>query len=148
MTSNLGTEIILEEKEKEKMREKIWELLQKTFRPEFINRLDQIVIFNQLTATQIRQIVDLQIKKLRQNLAENRRLKLTITPKAKDFLAQLGYDPQFGARPLKRVIQTNILDKIAMMIIEGKIKEGETVKVDVNDHKQFLIKAQKTKNND
>jgi len=147
MTSNLGTDIILEEKDKEKMREKIWELLQKTFRPEFINRLDQIVIFNQLTAAQIRQIVDLQIRKLKQNLAENRRLKLTIIPKAKDLLAKLGYDPQFGARPLKRVIQTNILDKIAMMIIEGKVKEGETVKVDV-DRNQFLIKAQKAKNND
>ena len=85
-------------------------------------------------------MVDLEINKVAKNLEENRNLKLEISQEAKELIAKLGYDPQFGARPLKRVIQNNILDKIALMIIEGKVKEGKTIKVEAQNG-QFLIKA-------
>ncbi|MGI6775897.1 MAG: ATP-dependent Clp protease ATP-binding subunit [Patescibacteria group bacterium] len=141
MTSNLGTPIIQEkEKSEEEKEREVWQLIQQTFKPEFVNRLDQIIIFNQLTKEQISQVVDLEIKKVAKNLQENRNLKLEISQEAKELIAKLGYDPQFGARPLKRVIQNNILDKIALMIIEGKIKEGKTIKVEAQNG-QFLIKA-------
>ena len=84
-------------------------------------------------------MVDLEIKKIAKNLQENRNLKLQISQEAKELIAKLGYDPQFGARPLKRVIQNNILDKIALMIIEGKIKEGETIIVNGRKN-QFSLK--------
>ena len=113
--------------------------MQKTFKPEFINRLDQIILLEKLTKKQINKIIDLQIKKVKENLWENRQLKITIDDRAKALIAKLGYDPQFGARPLKRVIQTNILDKIALMIIEGKIKEGKIIKISVTKN-QFLFK--------
>ena len=141
MTSNLGTQIIQEkEKSEEEKEREVWQLIQQTFKPEFVNRLDQIIIFNQLTKEQISQVVDLEIKKVAKNLEENRGLKLEISQEAKELIAKLGYDPQFGARPLKRVIQNNILDKIALMIIEGKVKEGKTIKVEAQNG-QFLIKA-------
>ena len=84
-------------------------------------------------------MVDLEIKKIAKNLQENRNLKLEISQEAKELIAKLGYDPQFGARPLKRVIQNNILDKIALMIIEGKIKEGGTIMVNGRKN-QFSLK--------
>ncbi len=141
MTSNLGTPIIQEkEKSEEEKEREIWQLIQQTFKPEFVNRLDQIIIFNQLTKEQIFQVVDLEIKKVAKNLEENRNLKLEVSKEAQELIAKLGYDPQFGARPLKRVIQNNILDKIALMIIEGRIKEGKTIKVEAQNG-QFLIKA-------
>ncbi len=141
MTSNLGTQIIQEkEKSEEEKEREVWQLIQRTFKPEFVNRLDQIIIFNQLTKEQISQVVNLEIKKVAKNLEENRNLKLEISQETKELIAKLGYDPQFGARPLKRVIQNNILDKIALMIIEGKVKEGKTIKVEAQNG-QFLIKA-------
>jgi len=141
MTSNLGGNIIQTEENKKKLKDKIWQLVQKTFKPEFINRLDQIILFEKLTKKQINQIIDLQIKRVKENLWENRQLKITIDDRAKALIAKLGYDPQFGVRPLKRVIQTNILDKIALMIIEGKVKEKQTIKVG-REKNQFSLKIQ------
>ena len=143
MTSNLGTQIIQEkEKSEEEKEREVWQLIQQTFKPEFVNRLDQIIIFNQLTKEQISQVVDLEIKKVAKNLEENRNLKLEISQEAKELIAKLGYDPQFGARPLKRVIQNNILDKVALMIIEGKVKEGETIRVGA-EKEQFSFEIKK-----
>lgn len=139
MTSNLGSDIIQKEENKKTMEEKITQLVQKTFKPEFINRLDQIVLFEKLTRAQIGQIVDLQLKKIKKNLAKNRKLTLKVSPKAKKLIANLGYDPQYGARPLKRVIQNNILDKIALLIVNGKIKEDQAVKVEVTEKNTFQI---------
>jgi len=139
MTSNLGSDVIQAEEDKKKLKDKIWQLVQKTFKPEFINRLDQIILFEKLTRKQINQIIDLQIKRVKENLWENRQLKITVDDRAKALISKLGYDPQFGARPLKRVIQTNILDKIALMIIEGKIKEKQTIKISVEKN-QFSLK--------
>ncbi|MDD3531979.1 MAG: AAA family ATPase [Candidatus Shapirobacteria bacterium] len=139
MTSNLGSDIIQRENDKQVLADKITELVQATFKPEFINRLDQIVLFEKLTKDQINQIVNLQLDQVKNSLAKSRKLTLVIDDQAKKLIADLGYDPQYGARPLKRVIQNNILDKIALLIVEGKIKEGQTVKVNVTKKNTFQI---------
>jgi len=150
MTSNIGSELILEmshqgtigfkdKKEKGKgaeeiMEDKIMEKLREKFKPEFINRVDEIIIFHALTKEQLKKIVDLQLKKVQERL-EDKKIKLEINEKAKNLLVKKGYDPAFGARPLKREIQHLILDPLALEIIKGKIKEGKKVKVDVRNNK-------------
>lgn len=116
MTSNLRTE----------------EEVRKTFRPEFINRLDQIILFNELTPKMLNEIVKLQLKRVTKRLAKQK-IKIEVSQEAKQLLAKKGYDPEFGARPLKRVIQDLILDEVAMMIVEGRVKEGDKVKVEVKN---------------
>ncbi len=131
MTSNLGSNIIYEASDKknswDKVQKDILELLRKTFRPEFLNRLDEIVIFKNLTSADLQKIVDLQLSGLKRRLLE-KDIKLEIEEKIKDLLVKEGYDPVYGARPLKRAIQDLLVDEIALQIIEGKIKEGQTVK--------------------
>jgi ATP-dependent Clp protease ATP-binding subunit ClpB len=141
MTSNLGSSIIQEYADKpekqEEMKRQVWELVQKSFRPEFLNRLDQIVVFDSLSEAMLKEIVDLQITRVNQRL-DLQGVSLQVTEKAKEYLAKKGYDPQFGARPLKRVIQDEILDELSLQIIEEKIKAGQTVKVDVDTKKESL----------
>ncbi len=108
------------------------QLLRQHFRPEFLNRVDAIVTFHGLTKDDLAQIVDIQLERLNALLAE-RRLSVSLTSKVKEFLAQRGYDPAFGARPLKRVIQRLIQDPLAMQLLEGKFREGDHVQVDVED---------------
>ena len=98
------------------------------FRPEFINRVDDIIRFRALTEDDLRRIVEIQLEKLRQRLAE-RRITLTVTDEAMALLARVGYDPAFGARPLKRVIQREIGDRAAVLVLEGKANEGSTIAV-------------------
>jgi len=132
MTSNIASDIIKEYagKEKtEKMEKEVRRVIDSYFKPEFINRLDNIVIFKSLSQKEIQKIVDLQIDQVEERLKEQE-IKIEISPKAREFLAEKGYDPAFGARPLKRLIQNQILDPLAMMIIDNKIKEGQIVKVD------------------
>jgi len=124
MTSNLKTE----------------EEVRKTFRPEFINRLDQIIVFNSLTPEALGEIVKLQIKKVEKRLSRQK-IKMTVTDEAKMFLAKKGYDPEFGARPLKRVIQDMILDEVALMIVEKKLKEGDLIKVEIKNGKIEINKS-------
>ena len=123
MTSNLGSSIILEAKGKDKKvyEKEILELLQKTFRPEFINRVDDIVIFNGLAEKQIESIVDIQIRELSKRIAESG-ITINVTPEARKYLAKIGYDPLFGARPLKRAIQKNIEDPLADRILDSSEK--------------------------
>ena len=109
-------------------KEKLWDLLRKTFRPEFLNRLDQIIVFDPLTEDQLKQIVDIQLQRVQKRL-DTQHIKLEVSDKAKAQIAKLGWDPAFGARPLKRAIQNHILDELALQIIEGRVKEGDTVKV-------------------
>lgn len=141
MTSNLGSEIIRQyaegKKTKEQMEQEVREVINHSFKPEFINRLDQIILFESLTEKHIEQIVELQIKQVEQRLA-NQQIKIEVTSEAKKWLAQKGYDPVFGARPLKRLIQSEILDPLAMMIVEGKVKEGSKVEVILNQKTQKL----------
>ncbi len=132
MTSNLGSSYIqaVAGKAEGDMRQRVFDALQSHFRPEFLNRIDEIVIFHALTIEDLEQIVDIQLEFVKDRLAQ-RDITLQIVPRAKQLLAQRGYDPVFGARPLKRVIQRELLDRLAKEILNGGIREGETVKVEV-----------------
>jgi len=145
MTSNAGVELIKREaamgfatpKDEarakkqgyEAMKEKVMAEVKKTFRPEFLNRLDEIIVFHELTKEQLRNIVDLMVKDLQQRLAE-RKLSIELTEKAKAWLAKEGYDPTFGARPLRRVIERYVENPLSSKLLRGEFKEGDTVKVD------------------
>ena len=131
MTSNLGSTYILSSSDEE-ARERVMEALRANFRPELLNRIDEIVIFKALTREQIQQIVDIQLQQVRQRL-KDRGIDLQMTPEAREWIANRGYDPTFGARPLKRVIQKEILDPLAMKLLAGEIHDGETVTVTRGD---------------
>ncbi|MEZ4407658.1 MAG: AAA family ATPase [Polyangiales bacterium] len=136
MTSNIGAPRILEATEAgasdETLREEIQEELKKHFRPEFLNRVDDTLIFERLSKKALRGIVDIQLRRLGRLLAENR-ISLDVTPAARDLLTDLGYDPAYGARPLKRVILKQLQDPLAEELLRGGYRPGETVRVDVGD---------------
>jgi ATP-dependent Clp protease ATP-binding subunit ClpB len=131
MTSNIGSQYIAEISDEARMRERVMEALRVHFKPEFLNRVDDILIFHRLTKEQLREIVGLQVKRLAK-LLEERQLRLELTDRARDFLADAGYDPVYGARPLRRAIQHHLQDKLAPMILEGRFKEGDTILVDAD----------------
>jgi ATP-dependent Clp protease ATP-binding subunit ClpB len=144
MTSNIGSNIIhnygdkMEDpKQRQELEDKVFELVQQNFRPEFINRLDDIILFHSLNKEMIQQIVDNQLDQVKNRLSQQG-IKLEVTNDAKKVIGQLGYDPAFGARPLKRVIQNKILDDIALMIIEGKKEKGSTVKVETSNGEMII----------
>ena len=145
MTSNVGSQAIAEYsgKDEEAMRRAVDEAMRATFRPEFLNRIDDIVVFHPLGMAQIEQIVDIQLEHVRERLAKNR-MTLTITPGAKQMLAVGGLDPVFGARPLKRLIQSEVVDCIARAIIDGTVREGDQVTVDVDANGVFFVVADAT----
>ncbi len=132
MTSNVGSQWIQELgiSRREEMEEKINEALRAKFKPEFLNRIDETIIFHNLTPELIRKIVAIQIKRLRKRLAE-RNIDLVLTDDATSLIAERGYDPVYGARPLKRAIQKHIVNPLSMEILKGKIKEGTHIKADV-----------------
>jgi len=134
MTSNVGSQWIqeLKGKDEKEMERRVMDALRSTFRPEFLNRIDEIIIFNSLGPEEIKKIVDIQMGFLNRRLKESK-ITLELTDKAKEFLANTGFDPVYGARPLKRAIQHLIQDPLAMKIIEGEIKEGNHVAMDVKD---------------
>ncbi len=145
MTSNLGSDLILEasknvgENADEALKDKLDILLKQTFRPEFLNRIDEIVMFNELGKEHIKSIVSLQLEKVKTRLLD-RRITLNFTDKALDFLADVGYDPSFGARPVKRAIQTYVENPLAKEVLGGKIKEGSVITCNVlNDALVFSI---------
>jgi ATP-dependent Clp protease ATP-binding subunit ClpB len=140
MTSNIGSQWIVDlgEKDYEEMRRRVMDAVKAHFKPEFINRVDELVIFHGLGMNEIKAIVELQIKKLEQRLLE-RQIRLKMTDKAKEWLAKEGFDPAYGARPLKRVIQREIQDRLALKILEGKFKEGDTITADVDAKKGELV---------
>jgi ATP-dependent Clp protease ATP-binding subunit ClpB len=149
MTSNVGTDIIAKEaplgfvgEEKkakmESLKDKVMAALKEHFRPEFLNRIDEIIIFNYLGKEEVREIVDLELKKVENRLLE-KNIKIEVTPKARDYLAEKGFDPNLGARPLKRVIQKEVLDPLALKIVSGEVKEGDKVKVDFEGGKIIFI---------
>jgi ATP-dependent Clp protease ATP-binding subunit ClpB len=100
------------------------------FRPEFINRVDEIIIFHALAREQMRHIVDIQLRGLVKRL-EDRKIRVDLTDRAKDLIIEEGYDPTYGARPLKRTIQRRVLDPLAIKVLEGQFREGDTVSIDV-----------------
>ncbi len=143
MTSNLGSQEISElAGDESKMRSTVLGVLRGHFRPEFLNRIDDIIIFHPLTMNQLKTIVDIQLNLLKKRLLE-KKIELTLTDGAKGYLAAIGYDPVFGARPLKRLIQRDILNPLALRILSGEFKEGDKVKVDaVNQTLSFQKESQ------
>jgi ATP-dependent Clp protease ATP-binding subunit ClpB len=132
MTSNIGSQYISELTEKSdesEIRNRVMDALRAHFRPEFLNRVDDIIIFHRLTLDEIKQIVDIQIKRLQKRL-EDRRIEFSLTDKAKELLATEGYDPVYGARPLKRVLTRRVQDPLAMKVLSGEIKEGNKIELD------------------
>jgi len=139
MTSNLGSDLILETENPETLRDSLSELLKQTFRPEFLNRIDETVIFNRLGRAEIGKIVNIQLARLAERLAD-RQITITLTGPALERIAQLGYDPMFGARPLKRAIQAELENPLAKLVIAGSIREGDTVTVDMaGDRLEFAV---------
>ncbi len=134
MTSNLGSDAILElgERDRERMERIVQDALRGHFRPEFLNRLDEIVVFHALSREDLRKVVDLQVARLRAMLAE-RGIALVLTDAARDALAEEGWDPHFGARPLKRTLQRRVQNPLALKLLEGEFKTGDTVEVGRGD---------------
>ena len=142
MTSNLGSQEILEAQQRrmpyDKMRDMVMAELRRHFRPEFLNRVDETVVFHPLTSDHLTKIVEIQLARLRDRLAE-RRIALVLTTAATADLAQRGYDPVYGARPLKRLIQLDLETPIARLLVKGELRDGGTAKVDVKDGKIVVI---------
>jgi ATP-dependent Clp protease ATP-binding subunit ClpB len=139
MTSNLGAEYLVQQSEGEdtdKVRDLVMAEVRAHFRPEFLNRVDEIILFHRLKREHMGRIVDIQMQRL-QKLLEDRKITLTLEPKGREWLAEKGYDPAYGARPLKRVIQKSVQDPLAELILSGKIKDGE--KVVISAGKQGLV---------
>ncbi|MCA9045375.1 MAG: AAA family ATPase, partial [Planctomycetaceae bacterium] len=132
MTSNIGSQAILEmseEGDEDRMRATCMEALKHSFRPEFLNRVDEVIVFHPLDRHDIRKIVELQIDLLAKQLAEHD-YELIVSDDAKTLLANLGYDPTYGARPLKRVVQNRLQNSLANAILTGEFPEGSTIMVD------------------
>jgi len=134
MTSNVGTEFMdgRQADTDEQRRDLVMAALRQRFRPEFLNRIDEIVVFHGLTREDLREIVDIQMRHLRRLLAE-RQLEVKLTDAAKALLAEEGYDPAYGARPLKRVIQRQVQDPLALRLLQGGFGEGDLIRVDARD---------------
>jgi ATP-dependent Clp protease ATP-binding subunit ClpB len=142
MTSNLGSQAIMRMNENNvgEIRNQVMDALRANFRPEFLNRVDEVIIFTQLTREQLAEIVEIQLAEVRRRLAD-RNMDLHVTDEARDLLATLGYDPTFGARPLKRVIQKQVLDPLALGLLNGTLHEGETVTLSV-ENGEFALAGQ------
>jgi len=144
MTSNIGSHLIQENLEKindqnreeiiNQTRKQVFDLLKRSIKPEFLNRIDEIIMFQSLTQQEVRKIVELQINLIKKTL-EKSSINLDVTKKAIDYIATIGYDPQFGARPIKRVIQKNLLNELSKMILEDKVDKNVAIVVDEKNGK-------------
>jgi ATP-dependent Clp protease ATP-binding subunit ClpB len=133
MTSNIGSQFIMDEEQSPEARRRlVMDTLRGHFRPEFLNRVDEIIIFDRLSEDDLKKIVEIQLKRLSKRL-EQQKITLDLTDSAKALLAREGYDPVYGARPLRRTIQKEILDPLSIDILEGKVREGQTVKIDARN---------------
>ncbi len=132
LTSNIASDIIMEIKDEKARKEAVWAELKRRMKPEFLNRLDEVVVFNPLGKEQVKQIVEILLRKIKKRL-EERDIELVLSDKAKDFIAEVGFDPVFGARPLKRALAEVVEDKLAELILEGKVKDGSKVEFDVDE---------------
>ena len=149
MTSNLGSHLIQDELMNindnnrdnvlGNLREKLFELLRQKIRPEILNRIDEVVMFKPLMGSELRKIVDIQLEGIKKMLAKNSDIALEVSDEAKDWLAKIGYDITFGARPLKRTIQNHITNPLSEKILSGKVLPGEKLEITVNDAGKFLF---------
>ena len=139
LTSNLGSSVLAEHpgEPSEKVREQVMEMVRAAFRPEFLNRIDEILLFRRLSREDMNGIVKIQLQRL-SNLLKDRKITLNLDDLALTWLGDQGYDPTYGARPLKRVIQKELQNTLAVMVLEGKIKDGQKVKV-TTDKKGLVI---------
>jgi ATP-dependent Clp protease ATP-binding subunit ClpB len=131
MTSNLGSEFLVNQPEgqdTDAVKDQVMAVVRAAFRPEFLNRVDEIILFHRLKKSEMGRIVDIQMARL-QKLLDDRKIVITLDPSAREWLAEKGWDPAYGARPLKRVIQKSVQDPLAEMILAGKIKDGEKVRI-------------------
>jgi len=143
MTSNLGSAVLQDPRISDAERRRlVMEAVRAHFRPEFLNRVDEIIVFKPLTQEQITTIVDIQLEQLRKRLAQ-RKITLTLTLAAKQLLASEGYDPTYGARPLKRVIQRRLQDPLALALLEGKFHDGDHIEMDVDGGQLVMKKAER-----
>ncbi len=140
LTSNIGSQYIMEDLPKEERNRRVTEALRGHFRPEFLNRVDEIIIFDRLDDRQITKIVDIQLARLLERLEKNH-ISLQLTDAAKRFLAKEGYDPAYGARPLRRVIQREILDPLSLEILDGEFHDGDRITVDAADDRLVFNSA-------
>jgi len=144
MTSNLGSQGILAYRgafggrEYDRMKAAVLEELRRSFRPEFLNRVDEFIVFHALSEDHLLKIVDIQLDRLRARLAD-RQVKIELTPEARRHLVRIGYDPAYGARPLKRAIQKRIETPIGFLLLEGKVRDGQTVRIDYDPEKETLL---------
>jgi ATP-dependent Clp protease ATP-binding subunit ClpB len=147
MTSNLGSQYIAEHTGdlSEGVRRQVTEALRQHFRPEFINRVDEIIFFHALGLEHMKEIIDIQVRGLLKRL-EDRKIHVELTDAAKGYIVSEGYDPMFGARPLKRTIQRRVLDPLAMRVLEGEFREGDKIVVDVDGDGLKFDKKQQTVN--
>ena len=133
MTSNIGSQWITQPGlAYEEIRDRVMETMQASFRPEFLNRVDEILIFHQLGKEHLHQIIEIQLAGLQKRLAE-RHMVLDMTPEAKELIIEAGYNPIYGARPLKRTIQQKVLDPLALRVLGGDFRDGDRILVDVSE---------------
>jgi ATP-dependent Clp protease ATP-binding subunit ClpB len=139
MTSNLGSQFLVDQAlENGAKREAVMTMVRGAFKPEFLNRLDDVIIFDALSTEELTRIVDLQVDQLARRLAA-RQLRLTVTPAAREWLALTGYDPLYGARPLRRLVQSAIGDQLARALLAGEIRDGQEVVVDLDEAADRLV---------
>ena len=134
MTSNIGSQFIIDEQNAEQREAKVTEALRGHFRPEFLNRIDETIIFDRLNRDELTEIVGLQLERVRQRLAKQG-IGLVLSPEAKEFIANQGYDPVYGARPLKRAIQRHLLDPLSLEVLEGKFQDGDLINAEMHSGK-------------
>jgi ATP-dependent Clp protease ATP-binding subunit ClpB len=134
MTSNLGGDLIRETKDRDDAKRKVWDVLHGHFKPEFLNRLDSVIIYNSLSPKELLTISEQHLERVKDRMAENG-VELKITDDLALHFAEVGYDPVFGARPLRRAIEEKLVDEIAMRIIEGSVKPGDTIEPTIKDGK-------------
>ena len=138
LTSNLGSQFLADQTlSPEVKKDAVMNVVRNSFKPEFLNRLDEIVLFDALGTEELASIVEINLKRLNARLAE-RRITVEVTPAAKEWLALTGFDPVYGARPLRRLIQTTIEDQLARKVLSGEVLEGDTVVFDVDEHSDGL----------
>jgi ATP-dependent Clp protease ATP-binding subunit ClpB len=142
MTSNIGSDYILNAKKLDDAKEQIDKLLKASFKPEFLNRIDEIIMFNRLGKGQIEKIINIELEKLVKRI-KAKKYTIAFAKKVEDFLAEAGYDPLFGARPLKRTIQNYIENPLAKLILSGTFSEGDVINVDIKDDEIKFLKKKK-----
>jgi ATP-dependent Clp protease ATP-binding subunit ClpB len=144
MTSNVGSQRILQFKGSnvgevyDRMKDTVFDELRKHFRPEFLNRVDEVIVFHSLSEKDLTKIVEIQLGRLRERLAE-RNIQLKLTDAAKEHVVKVGYDPAFGARPLKRVLQKEVETNLGRKLLQGEVKDGQTVQVDYDVSRDGLV---------